>query len=88
MITIEPIMQFDLYVLVCWMDSIRPEWINIGADSKNHHLPEPTDKEVTKLVLELHKRHKILLKSNLQRISDVSTHFDEASKRPFRFECQ
>ena len=72
MITIEPLMDFDLEVLVGWMNNIQPEWINIGADSKGHHLPEPNDAKITQLVLKLHQNHKIILKSNLRRISDVS----------------
>ncbi|MGA2331557.1 MAG: hypothetical protein ABSG75_07340, partial [Syntrophales bacterium] len=36
-ITIEPVMDFDVDVLASWIDRIRPEFLNLGADSKNHN---------------------------------------------------
>jgi DNA repair photolyase len=49
-ITIEPIMDFDVPVLGQWLLEIRPEFVNIGADSKGHHLPEPSAEKVLALV--------------------------------------
>ena len=50
MLTIEPIMKFDLNVLSKWIIDIRPDFINLGADSKHHNLPEPTVTEILELV--------------------------------------
>jgi hypothetical protein len=41
-VTIEPVLDFDVDILASWIDRIRPEFLNLGADSKNHNLPEPT----------------------------------------------
>jgi len=49
-LTIEPIMDFDLHVLVALVASARPDFVNIGADSKRHNLPEPTWGKVMDLV--------------------------------------
>jgi protein gp37 len=68
-LTIEPIMKFDLDQFVTgilWADVGK---IFIGADSKNHHLPEPTGPEIKALVEGLRKAgKKVVLKSNLKRL--------------------
>jgi len=69
-ITIEPIMQFDEQVLHLWMYQISPSMIAIGADSKGHHLPEPTGEQISSL-LELLKTIpgcEIILKKNLHKL--------------------
>lgn len=67
-ITIEPVMAFspnfaDLII------SCKPDFVNIGADSKGHHLPEPNAEDVEGLIasltiagIELREKH------NLDRI--------------------
>jgi hypothetical protein len=49
MVTIEPILQFDIEELTSMIKAIKPEWINIGADSQRNGLPEPTKEEVLEL---------------------------------------
>ena len=68
MVTIEPIMDFDLDIMVKWMKEIKPEFVNIGADSKGHNLPEPSWEKVQKLIKELEKFTKVNLKDNLGRL--------------------
>jgi len=68
MITIEPIMEFDLDVLVNWINDIGPEFVNIGADSQRHNLPEPSWKKIQSLIKELEKFTKVNLKDNLNRL--------------------
>jgi hypothetical protein len=68
MVSIEPIMEFDLVMLVDWIKVIKPEFISIGADSKGHNLPEPSADKVTKLIEELKKVTEVKLKDNLNRI--------------------
>ena len=68
MITIEPIMDFDLELFVKMIKSINPAWINIGADSKNHNLPEPSRAKVDSLIIELKKFTEVKKKSNLERL--------------------
>lgn len=54
-IAIEPIMEFDLRVLVNWMDTLRPVKIAIGYDSLNNHLAEPSKVKTLKLIEALEK---------------------------------
>ena len=68
MVTIEPIFDFDLDELVDLIVLANPEWVNIGADSKGHNLPEPPKDKVEKLIEALQKYTKVKLKGNLKRI--------------------
>lgn len=68
MVTIEPIFDFDLEDLVDLIVLANPEWVNIGADSKGHNLPEPSKEKVEKLIEILQKTTQIKLKGNLRRI--------------------
>jgi hypothetical protein len=69
-VTIEPVMDFDVDVLASWIDKIRPRFLNLGADSKNHNLPEPSVDKVFALVEKL-KEYGIELreKHNLSRLT-------------------
>jgi DNA repair photolyase len=68
MVTIEPIMDFDLNDLVFLIKAIQPEFVNIGADSKNHNLPEPSKEKIESLIKELMKFTKVNKKDNLKRL--------------------
>lgn len=70
MVSIEPIVSFDLGILVSWMREIGPKFVSIGADSKGHHLPEPTGDQLRALVEALEKFTVVRLKPNLNRIWD------------------
>ena len=69
MITIEPIMDFDLKPMVEMISDIEPEWVNIGANT-NHKakLPEPRPEKVQDLIFELEKITKVKIKNNLNRL--------------------
>lgn len=89
MITIEPIIDFDLEDLVRLIKEAEPEFVNIGADSKNHHLPEPSKEKIQLLILELEKFTKVNLKPNIRRIlfnASEKSKIQETSER--RFKCQ
>jgi len=49
-VTVEPIMRFTLRTLAKWLHAIGPLFVNIGADSKRHYLPEPTPNEIRELI--------------------------------------
>lgn len=68
-ITIEPVLDFDVDILADWIRCIRPEFLNLGADSKNHGLPEPTVEKIMEFTEKL-KEYGIELreKSNLSRL--------------------
>ena len=68
MVTIEPIFDFDVDELVDFIVSANPEWVNIGADSKGHKLPEPPKEKVKELIKALKEKTNVKLKRNLSRI--------------------
>lgn len=68
MITIEPIMDFDLEPFIKMIKEIKPFQVAIGADSKNHKLPEPSKEKVEALIKELEKFTKVIQKDNLKRL--------------------
>ena len=70
MVNIEPILDFDLEVMVKWMSDIRPDFISIGADSKHKNLPEPSTEKVKSLIQELEGISEVRLKKNLGRLLD------------------
>ena len=72
MVSIEPIMDFDLYTMVKWIQEIEPDFVSIGADSKGHHLPEPSSDKVDRLIEELSKLTVVKLKNNLKRLRGVN----------------
>jgi DNA repair photolyase len=67
-ITIEPIMDFDLWEFVEMIKSCEPVQVNLGADSGNNHLPEPSKEKILMLIDELQKFTTIHNKSNLKRL--------------------
>ncbi len=68
MITIEPILDFDVDELVNLVRIANPTWVNIGADSKKNELPEPSGEKVNQLISELNKITEIRKKKNLKRL--------------------
>ena len=67
-VTIEPIMDFDLVPMIELIKQCEPIQVNIGADSGNNHLPEPSREKLLELIEELGKFTTIARKSNLGRI--------------------
>lgn len=67
-VTIEPIIDFDLEPMVELIKQCEPIQVNIGADSGNNHLPEPSMDKVLKLIDELRKFTHIAQKRNLNRL--------------------
>ena len=69
MLTIEPIMDFDEEPILDMIKMINPFWINIGADSKGHNLPEPSANKIYRFIETLiDKKYIVKIKSNLRRI--------------------
>jgi len=68
-LTIEPIVQFDLDAFVNLVKQAKPLFVNIGADSKNSGLPEPTQSDVLALATRIQALLiEVHTKSNLKRI--------------------
>lgn len=68
MVSLEPIMDFDLDVMIKWMKDIAPKYISIGADSKGHNLPEPSEEKIKLLIKELRGFTEVKIKDNLKRL--------------------
>jgi hypothetical protein len=68
MITIEPIMDFDLDEFVSMIETCEPFQVNIGADSGGNGLPEPGPEKIEALIKGLSKFTKVKLKKNLKRL--------------------
>lgn len=68
-ITIEPIMDFDLIPFAEMIIRAKPSFVNIGADSKGHNLPEPSKEKVLALIYKLTEAGiEIRKKTNLKRL--------------------
>jgi hypothetical protein len=68
MITIEPIMDFNVWNFSKAIIRLNPEQVNIGADTGNNHLPEPPKEKILELIAELEKFTKVYQKKNLGRL--------------------
>ena len=67
-ITVEPIMEFKLNEFVNLLSKADPNYINIGADSGNNHLPEPAPEKIIQLIDLLEEFTEVRLKKNLRRL--------------------
>jgi hypothetical protein len=68
-VSIEPILDFDLDVFTQWIKEIKPKFVSIGADSGNNHLPEPPASKIKALIGELQGITQVKIKDNLKRIT-------------------
>jgi hypothetical protein len=67
-VTIEPIMKFGLIPFVEMIEMIKPAWVNVGADSQNREIPEPSALEIEALLDALSKITVVEKKNNLKRL--------------------
>jgi len=67
-VTIEPILDFDIPEMVELIKKCSPVVVNIGADSGNHHLPEPPKEKILELIKELSAFTNVRQKDNLKRL--------------------
>lgn len=71
MVTIEPVMDFDVDILVNWIEDIDPSFINIGADSTKNNLSEPSKEKIKDFIKGLEKFTKVNLKTNIERLYKI-----------------
>lgn len=72
MVSIEPIMDFDLDVIVEWMREIKPQFVSIGANTNYKvQLPEPPSEKVKILIEALQQFTEVKLKSNLRHLLGI-----------------
>lgn len=67
-VTIEPIMDFDLELMIDIIHACNPTQVNIGADSGKNGLPEPSKEKLLQLIEGLQEFTTIAKKSNLKRL--------------------
>lgn len=70
-VSIEPIMDFDLKEFIDLIKPINPAFVSIGADSKNNSLVEPTYEKIKELEKRLKAFTKVKLKDNLKRLGGL-----------------
>ena len=70
MVSIEPIMDFDVGIFSMWVNNMHPNFVSIGADSQGHNLLEPSSIKVKQLIKALKQITEVKLKDNLKRIMD------------------
>lgn len=70
MVTIEPIMDFNIDALASLVEVVKPSWVNIGADSKGNKLKEPSWEDIQHLIAKIRGLTKIVEKSNLARLKN------------------
>lgn len=67
-VTIEPILDFNLEHMVKMIRRCNPKQVNIGADSGNNYLPEPSKEKLLALIEALQEFTVIDRKTNLTRL--------------------
>jgi len=72
MVTVEPVMDFDLFELSFLVRRTGAVQVNIGADSKGHGLPEPSYDKINNLIDTLPEWIRVIQKPNLKRIMGVT----------------
>jgi DNA repair photolyase len=68
MITVEPILDFDVDVFPELIKRCEPYQVNIGADTGHNDLPEPSPEKIHELIERLRPHTKVHLKKNLSRL--------------------
>ena len=63
-LTLEPILDFDIQDLLALILLAKPDFVNIGADSKGHGLPEPSVAKVLGLVQAMGRAGIMIRKKN------------------------
>jgi protein gp37 len=79
MITIEPVMDFDITEFSMAIGQSFPYQVNIGADSGHNGLKEPSAEKLALLIDWLVTRTKVYLKPNLRRLLPEHRLYGEAT---------
>lgn len=62
-VSIEPILDFDINVMVSWIKHISPFMMYVGYDNYGHKLPEPPLRKTTELIAKLEEITLVLRKT-------------------------
>jgi hypothetical protein len=71
-VTIEPVLDFDLEVFVDWIKSINPEYVWLGYNSrpKQVQMPEPDEEKMVRFIIELKKNNIHIKFKELRNLND------------------
>lgn len=67
MVTIEPVMDFDLNVMIDWVENINPCMVWLGYDSGKNKLPEPDLEKVRSLHWRLAKKGFVVILKTIRK---------------------
>jgi len=67
MVTVEPVIDFDLNVMIDWIGNINPCMVWLGYDSGKNKLPEPKLEKVKSLHWELAKRGFVVVLKTIRK---------------------
>jgi len=67
MVTIEPVIDFDLDVMIDWVENINPCMVWLGYDSGKNKLPEPELEKVKNLHWELAKKGFVVILKTIRK---------------------
>jgi hypothetical protein len=76
MLTIEPVMQFDLHTMVRWINDIDPCMVWLGYDSKNTGLLQPDLADVKQLHWEISKQRRVVILKTIPADQETSRNED------------
>jgi len=62
-VTIEPVLDFDVEIMAKWVREVRPEVCYVGYDSKRNYLPEPELQKVKALMTKLRETTNVRAKT-------------------------
>jgi len=62
-VTVEPVLDFDVDIMEKWIREIRPEACYVGYDSKKNYLPEPELRKVKTLIKKLKETTDVRVKT-------------------------
>lgn len=69
MVTIEPVMDFNISILTELVRQCHSEWVNIGANTNTKvKLPEPEPTKIRELTEALREFTEVKIKKNLDRL--------------------
>ena len=72
MVSVEPVMDFNLDAFIQIIRGIRPKFVSIGADSKRRNLKEPDREKLVTFMNALNQFTEVRAKENLKRVLAIN----------------